>query len=287
MKHTPVLLKEVLDILKPKPGEFFVDATFGGGGHSLAILKKVLPKGRVFAVDLDPEAVKNAPAKNGLVVEQGNYADLPSIISLHGFPKADGVIADVGFSSINLESGRGFTFQKNEPLLMTYDPKAIPVKTLLIQLNEDQLADIIYKYGEERFSRRIAKAIKEMQRKKPIETTKDLVDAIVSAVPPKYRREKIHPATRTFQALRIYANKELDNLKTFLESLPLIVKSGGRAAVITFHSLEDRIVKNYFKNYEKVGKAKILTKKPIVPSREEINQNPRARSAKLRAIQLK
>lgn len=269
--HKPVLLKESLEMLDPKPGEFFIDATYGSGGHSRAIKEKIGHFGKLLAIDWE---------KTG-----ENYADLPLILIKKGLPKADGLIADLGFSSEQLSSGRGFSFLKDEPLLMTYGAEEKPVKQIIRELAEEELADIIYKYGEERFSRQIAKEIKKRGRSKPIETTGELVKAILNAVPKSYA-SRVHPATRTFMALRIYANRELENLEILLGNLPHILKPGGRAAIISFHSLEDRIVKKYFKNLEKVGQIKILTKKPIVPTREEIKTNPRARSAKLRAVQI-
>jgi 16S rRNA (cytosine1402-N4)-methyltransferase len=267
--HTPVLLKEVIELLDPKPGEFFIDGTAGGGGHSRAIQEKIEPNGKLLAIDWE---------KTG-----ENYADLPEILKKRNLPKADGLLIDLGFSSEELESGRGFTFQKNEPLLMTYDPAAKPVREILQELNEEELAKIIKEYSQEKFAKRIARAIKKQEKIKPITTTGELVEVIKRVAPRGYERGRLHPATRTFMALRIYANRELENLETLLKNLPDILKPGGRTAIISFHSLEDRLVKNYFRDYFKKGQMNILTKKPVRARPDEIAANPRASSAKLRA----
>ncbi len=270
--HIPVLLNEVINILDPKPGEFFIDGTAGAMGHSKAIQEKIGANGRLLSIDWE---------KTG-----ENYADLPVILKQKHFEKADGLLLDLGFSSEQLSGGRGFSFQIDEPLLMTYDPNAEPVKDLLQELSEEKLASIIKDFGEERFAKQIAASVKNQEKIKPVKTTQDLVEAIARAVPISYQRGRIHPATRTFMALRIYANHELENLESILKNLDSVLRPGGRAAIISFHSLEDRIVKNYFRNLAKAGKIKILTKKPIIASREEIAANPRSRSAKLRAAQL-
>jgi len=291
--HKPVLLKETIAVLDPKPGEFFIDGTFGGGGHSAAILEELGANGRLLAVDWDENAVKKFMIHDSrIILEIGNFADLPAILQEKHLGQADGLLLDLGMSSDQLEnSGRGFSFQQDEPLLMTYDLNAKPVKDILRELSEMELAEIIRKFGEERFAKRIAKAIKERERVRPLATSKELADLIVSVVPKNYERGRIHPATRTFLALRIYANHELENLERILQNLTHILKPassggkpGGRAAIISFHSLEDRLVKKYFRELAKVGRAKILTKKPITPSAEEIAANPKARSAKLRAL---
>ncbi len=272
MPHTPVLLNEVLERLDPKPGEFFIDGTAGGGGHTRALEEKVGETGRVLAIDWE---------KTG-----ENYADLPKILAAKNFGKADGLLLDLGFSSEQLESGRGFTFQKDEPLLMTYDPEGEPVREILQELTREELEKIIRELGEERFARPIARAIYEKGRRKPIATTFELAETIKNAVPKSYERGRIHPATRTFQAIRIYVNHELENLERLLQNLDKIVNAGGRIVIIAFHSLEDRLVKNYFRDYAKIGRLIILTKKPVTASREEIFKNPRSRSAKLRAAQM-
>ncbi len=297
MAHQPVLLKEVVNFLNPKPGDFIVDGTIDGGGHAAEIFKRILPGGKILGIDLDGRMIgktaerilsevkiKRSEIENSIILEQGSYADLPEILRKKKLPKSDGLLLDLGFSSEQLESGRGFSFQKDEPLIMTYNENFEPVKNILRKLTEKELADIVFHFGGERYSRKIARAIHEIKKIKPIMTTKDLRTVVFQAVPKNYERGRIDPATRTFQALRIYANKELGNLETALKNLPLAVRPGGRAAIISFHSLEDKLVKNYFRNYEKSGSGKILTKKPIVPGDDEVAANPRSRSAKLRAM---
>ncbi|MDO8504870.1 MAG: 16S rRNA (cytosine(1402)-N(4))-methyltransferase RsmH [Candidatus Liptonbacteria bacterium] len=285
MSHTPVLLKEVLEILSPRPGSFIIDGTVDGGGHAEALLAAVGGKGKILGVDLDEEILgrtreKFAENKNVILV-RGSYADLPDILLEQKLGAADGLLLDLGFSSEQLLSGRGFSFEKDEPLLMTYSDEDRPVKEWLRRLKESELADIIYKFGGERFSRRIARAIKS---KKGIETSKELAEIIRKAMPGNYERGRINPATRTFQALRIFANNELSNLKQILGKLKEIVRPGARVAVIAFHSLEDKIVKEEFKRLKQAGEGEIITKKPIVASLAEVRENPRSRSAKLRAI---
>ena len=332
MTHIPVLLKEVIEILNPKPGEFFIDGTVGSGGHALEILKKIGPKGKLLGIDLDQkqlektyqsilrtsdvliwtsDVLKLKIKDTEIILVQGNYADLPEILKENKLPKADGLLLDLGMSSEQLEhSGRGFSFMKNEPLIMQYQfqevrpprgstsriltsiyeevgPRKIETAAEVVNsFSEKELAEIIYKYGEERFSRKIAQKIVEERRKKRILTTFELVEVIKKSVPKNYERGRIHPATRTFMALRIYINQELTNLEKLLNSLEQALKIGGRIAIISFHSLEDRIVKNYFREKFKERKMEILTKKPIGPTFQEIQANPRSRSAKLRACSI-
>lgn len=308
MSHTPVLLEEVLQYLDPRPGAFVVDGTVDGGNHAVAIMKKILPGGMLLGVEWDERLLAKCrerfnqefpgmDAERAILIH-GNYADLPELIlkifAKENVGKADGLLLDLGFSSEQLEgSGRGFSFGSKsnpeagaEPLLMTYSDTQIPVSEILREIDETELANIIYEFGGERMSRQIAKAIKERGRRRAIETAGELADAVRSAVPKSYERGRIDPATRTFQALRIYANGELKNLKKILDDLPNILKPGGRAVIISFHSLEDRIVKQSFQKMAREGMAKLLTKKPVAATREEIRRNPRARSAKLRTIEL-
>lgn len=290
--HVPVMLREVLELLKPKAGEFMADGTLGGGGHTKVILQAVGIKGKVLALDWDKEAVEAfaEAAKKGknLLVRQGNYADLLKILEEEGLGKLDGLLLDLGFSSDQVESsGRGFSFMKDEPLYMTYDEDQEPVASILSRLSEKELADIIYLFSGERMSRRIAKAIKERVGKKAITSSMELAQIVREALPKGYEKGRMDPARRTFQALRIYANEELENLETILKALPKVMASQGRVAIISFHSLEDRLVKNYFKKYEKEKLAEIITIKPITASSEEIKENPRSRSAKLRGIKFK
>lgn len=315
MKHIPVLLKETIEILNPREGEFFIDGTIGSGGHAVKILEKIFPSGKLLGVDWDNNSlgiakeriliefrIQNSELRNNLILINGNYADLPEILKEHGLPKADGIILDLGFSSETLESGKGFSFLKNEPLDMRYcitrtdieytrTNTDSPHKSVLMTaaevvngFSEEDLADIFWKYGEERQSRQIAKKIIEERKKKLIKTTFDLARIIIDANPRMTRTQRIHPATRVFQALRIYVNDELENLENFLKNINETIKPKGRVAIISFHSLEDRIVKNRFREMAKDGKAEILTKKPITPALSEIRNNPRSRSAKLRAI---
>lgn len=279
--HKPVLLNEVMELLAPQPGENFIDGTFGGGGHSQAILEKIAPNGRLLAVDWNKEAIVKCPVNKRIECAQGNFANLKTIMQQTNFPSANGLLLDLGISSDELESsGRGFSFQKNEPLLMTYNDEQVPVMQLLRELSTDDLTNILRKYGEERHASQIATAIKQRNRLTPIKTTGELVEVITKVT--RRGAGRLHPATRTFMALRIYANHELENIEKILQDSKNILSSGGRVAIISFHSLEDRLVKNYFRQFKKDDLGQILTKKPVIPTREETHNNPRARSAKLR-----
>jgi 16S rRNA (cytosine1402-N4)-methyltransferase len=289
MTHTPVLLEEVKNALDVRPGDFVVDGTVDGGGHAKAFLPLLGPKGKLLGLDLDKgmlaETKKRLSGKNVLLLA-GNYADLREILRKEKFGKADKLLLDLGFSSEQLVSGRGFSFAREareEPLLMTYREGDVPVRDILRRVKEQDLADIIYRYGEERYSRRIAKAIKTAKK---IETAGELADIVRGCLPRGYERGRLDPATRTFQALRIYANRELDNLEKILNELTEVVAAGGRAAIISFHSLEDRLVKKKFREMKTAGTAELLNKKPVEASREEARNNPRSRSAKLRAIKI-
>ncbi|MBS3903429.1 MAG: 16S rRNA (cytosine(1402)-N(4))-methyltransferase RsmH [Anaplasmataceae bacterium] len=289
--HLPVLLNEVIEELNLAPGKIIVDGTVDGGGHAGEIVKRLKPHGVFIGVDWDKGMVKELQStikvtgvKTSFI--HGNYADLSSILEKEKIGRIDGLLLDLGFSSEQLEnSGRGFSFLKDEPLLMTYDDSRAPAWKVLRELKEDKLADIIFEFGGERLSRRIAKAIKTEERKKPIKTSGQLAVVVKEALPQSYERGRIHPATRTFQALRIYINQELDNLQTVLENLPRVMSPSGRVVVISFHSLEDKIVKDAFRRLVEEKQVKLLHKKPIVASAKEIAQNPRSRSAKLRTIE--
>lgn len=291
--HISVLLNEVLELLDPKPNEFFIDGTTDGGGHAAVVIDRVGSEGMFLGLDWDRDMVerlkkKFRDKKGKIMLEHSNYAEVKLVMERLGLPKADGLLLDLGFSSVQLEDERGMSFQKDEPLDMRYDltgdmPKAADIVN---GLPEQELADMIYQYGEERMSRRIAKRIVEERKKKKILTTKELADIVAGAVGRGYEKGRIHPATRVFQALRIYVNKELDNLETILADCAEIVKPGGRIAIISFHSLEDRIVKTRLREMEKAGKGKILTKKPITATEEEMRQNPRSRSAKMRGFEI-
>jgi 16S rRNA (cytosine1402-N4)-methyltransferase len=291
MSHIPVLLNEAMEILKPRKGEFFIDATFGRGGHSEKILEAIGKTGALLAIDWDEKAKernsKLLENKNVIFVNS-NYAKVKDILKEKNLPKADGLLLDLGFSSDQLEeSGKGFSFKKDEPLIMSYGEDGLTAGEVINSYPQEKLEEIIRNLGEERFAGRIARNIVESRNAIPIETSFQLAEIIRKAVPGGYERGRIDPATRTFQALRIYVNGELENLKTVLGDLGVILKSGGRAAIISFHSLEDRIVKNYFRDLKKSDKAELLNKKIITASREEATANPRSRSAKLRGIILK
>lgn len=291
--HISVLLHEVLELLDPKPGEFFIDGTTDGGGHAAAVIDKVGSTGMFLGLDWDRDMVERLKEKfrdkqGKIMLAYSNYAEAKEVMSRLGLPKADGLLLDLGFSSVQLEDERGMSFQRDEPLDMRYDRNGnvATAADVINGLTEQELADMIYQYGEERMSRRIAKRIVEERKKKKILMTKELADIVAAAVGKGYEKGRIHPATRVFQALRIYVNSELKNLETILADCPEIIGSGGRIAIISFHSLEDRIVKTRFREMEKAGKGRILTKKPIVATEEEIKQNPRSRSAKLRGFQI-
>ena len=288
--HVPVLLKEAIDFLAVRRGGTYIDATVGLGGHSLEIAKRLGAPGHLIGLDKDPAALDVA---TGALARPPQNADWPEITLLHAsfaeigrrFPSAvaDGILADLGVSSLQFsDPARGFSFQAEGPLDMRMDPQAeLTAGQVVNQFDERQLADLIYEFGEERRSRRIARAI---VRSRPIRTTAELAE-IVSAAARPMKHQRIHPATRTFQALRIFVNRELDDLRKLLSAAPQVLKPGGRLVIISFHSLEDRIVKDAMREGAKLGQCKLLTKKPVTPSEEEIDRNPGARSAKLRAAE--
>ena len=297
--HVPVLLKEAIDFLHVRRGGTYIDATVGLGGHSYEIAKRLGAPGHLIGLDKDPAALRIAREKlvvsrSSLVV--GEQPDWPTVTLLHrSFAEVakgqrpatiDGLLADIGVSSLQLDdAARGFSFQAEGPLDMRMDPQnERTAEQVVNHLDERQLADVIYEFGEERRSRRIARAI---CRSRPIQTTAQLADVISAAARPMNQAERrIHPATRTFQALRIFVNRELDDLKALLRAAPGILKPGGRVVVISFHSLEDRIVKDAFREGSNQDRYyRILTKKPVVASEVESERNPRARSAKLRAAE--
>ncbi len=290
MIHIPVLKKEVLQYLDPKPNENFIDCTINGGGHTIAILQKNIPHGKVLGIELDKDIFDKLSLSQTerLVLTNDSYTNLKKIVKKHNFKPVNGILFDLGISSWHLEeSGRGFTFLKDEPLDMRYniECQSLTAEEILNNYSEEKIEKILKEYGEEKFAKRIAKRIIQQR---PIKSTFQLVEIIKKAVPAK--RTKIHPATRTFQALRIAVNDELNNLKKALFQTVEVLEKGGRIVIISFHSLEDRIVKNFFKDSPLTGdlpkgeNLKVLTKKPVMPSEEEIKINRRSRSAKLRAI---
>ncbi len=303
--HKPVLLPETLQLLKPRDGETFVDATLGLGGHAEAILSAA-GKMTVFGIDQDTEAIEFARERlekfgERIKIFHANFSEIRQVLSDAKVEKVDGVLADLGVSSLQFDSAtRGFSFRFDAPLDMRMDANSDSetAAELLERLSEFEIARIIYEYGEERFSRRIARRIVERRTQgEAVKTTKQLVELVERSVK-RSKKDKIHPATRTFQALRIAVNGELEILEQFVRDAVEVLKTGGRFAVITFHSLEDRIVKQTLQKL--AGKCfcpprlpkcacgackqvEIMTKKPIVPSEAELEENPRARSAKLRA----
>lgn len=295
MTHIPVLLNEVLEALSPMPGEVIMDGTVGAGGYGEAIVRRIAPGGTYLGVDLDENALREAEprilavAGNDAKVSLAcaNFSEIPRVLKEQNIEGVDGIVLDLGFSSDQLERrGRGFSFNRDEPLLMTYSDDAKPVRDILQEISEEELSGIIRDFGEERYAKRVAAAVKEYERRKPIMTSKEFAEIIRSAVPGNYERGRIHPATRTFLALRIYANRELDHLEAFLAAFPGCMRPGARAVIVAFHSLEDRLVKVAFRNLIKEQHAIAITKKPITSTAEELRTNPRARSAKLRAIKL-
>ena len=285
--HKSVLKKEVLEYLNPETGENFIDATTGEAGHSLEILKKIEPSGKVLGIELDEKVylrLKKQKIKN-LIMVNNSFANLKEIIQNQDFGPVSGILFDLGFLSWHVdESEKGFSFLKEENLDMRYNSKTELTAMKIVNLWEEKdISKILKEYGEEQFARRIASNIIKSRQEEPIITTTRLAEIIKSSVPAWYRHKRIHPATKTFQALRITVNDELESIKKALPQALEILKPGGRLVVMSFHSLEDRIVKRYFKEKAQENLLKILTKKPIQASREEIINNPRSRSAKLRA----
>lgn len=292
--HKPALLKEVLEIFDPRPGEIYIDATINGGGHSREILKKVGPSGAVLGIDWDCGLVENLKTESkklkiaNLKLFCENYVKLGALAKQEKIERVNGILFDLGFSSYHPEkSGRGFSFQKDEPLDMRYNIQnnELTAQKIINSWSGEAIEALLKEYGEERFAGRIARGILYERKYRQISTTAELVAVIKKSVPRSYGQSRINPATRTFQALRIAVNGELDNLPKALPQALEILKEGGKMIVISFHSLEDRLVKNFFRQEGKKGNLKILTPKPIVASELELAVNYRARSAKLRAAQ--
>lgn len=295
-RHRSVLLHEAVESLAIQLDDTVVDATLGGAGHALASIGELGEQGTFVAFDLDSDAIERAKevlkgAKPRVRLVEANFRFLARELSKLKILQVDKVLFDLGWSSFQLEAGRGFSFQKEGPLLMTYSKSSadkeegLTASTIVNEWEEESIADIVFGWGEERYSRRIAKSIVEHREKKPFTTTKELADVIYAAVPSRYRHGRIHPATRTFQALRIAVNDELGALQAGLADSWKVLSKNGRIAVITFHSIEDRLVKQTFKQLEDTGEGKRINKKPLTPSIEEIKENPRSRSAKLRVIE--
>ncbi|MBU6370484.1 MAG: 16S rRNA (cytosine(1402)-N(4))-methyltransferase RsmH [Patescibacteria group bacterium] len=293
MIHRAVLLHESIDGLNLSSGKTYFDGTLGAAGHAAEVYRRFGKDVAIIGTDRSESAVRHAeekfkdlPGVHRFVV--GNYRDMDAVLAKLGVRNVDAILLDLGISSDELEhSGRGFSFQKDEPLLMTMSEgkETITARTIVNTWKEETIADILYGYADERYARRIAKAIARARRARPIETTFDLVEIVRSAVPAAYRRGKVNPATKTFQALRIAVNDEIGALQEGMAKGLDLLANGGRMAIITFHSVEDREVKNFFRDMAKGKKAKCINKKPIAPSAEEEKENPRSRSAKLRIIE--
>ena len=306
-QHIPVLLKEAIAYLNLSLGKIIIDATYGYGGHSREILKKIKPGGKLIAIDRDQESCNDcqnlSSRENSLLCICGNNAELFGLVRQHSIDQVDGILFDLGFSAAQVRGAlRGFSFLLDGPLDMRMDQEQqLTASEIINNWEENEIAKILKIYGEERFAKRIARKIVEERKKSKILRTSQLVEVIKKATPVPYQHQKIHFATRTFQAIRIAVNDELNNLKKALVAAQAIVRPKGRIVVISFHSLEDRIVKHFFAETEKgcicppkfpqcvCGKKpllKIITRKPITPSEEELKRNPQARSAKMRVAEL-
>lgn len=290
--HQPVMVDEVLRYLNPHPGTVIVDATLGTGGHSLAIAPRLLPDGRLIALDRDRQALARARQRliefeSVVTFVHDDFRNLRRVLEQMELCGVDGVVLDVGMSSVQLDTPeRGFSFSYEGPLDMRMDSEQpLTAHTLVNTLSADELASLLERFGEERFAGRIARRIVEERRKGPIATTTQLARLVCAAVPGGSRHRRVHTATRTFQALRIAVNDELAALEICLESFSDMLRPGGRAVILTFHSLEDRLVKRRFAEGAREGRWTLLTKKPVQASEAEVSNNPRARSAKLRAVE--
>lgn len=291
-RHLPVLLEEVIDLLKCGPGKIYVDATLGGGGHAFEILNRTGPDGILIGLEWDEEAIAEAkkvllPFGKRVRIYRENFVCLPELLRTINEKEVDGLLFDLGLSMIQLDRGeRGFSFQKEGPLDMRMDQRReVTAGALINQLSEEELENLLWEYGEERWAKRIAEAIVRERTAAPILTTQTLRRIVHQAIPKRFHSRRIDPATRTFQALRIRVNDELENLRKILETGWKFLKKGGRICIISFHSLEDRLVKEAFRNLEREGVMKRITKKPILPSLIERERNPRSRSARLRCAE--
>lgn len=292
--HIPVLKKEVIEYLDPKPNQNFIDCTVGGGGHTSAILEKTFPNGKVLGIDRDPKQIENCGLENKelgerLILVCDNFVNLKEIVEKNNFGSVSGILMDLGMSSWHLESERGFSFMKDEPLNMRYDADETKetAKEIINEWSAEDLERIFREYGEERFSEKIAEKIIERRKRSSIQSTFQLIEIIKQAVPRWYCKGRRHCATKVFQALRIAVNLELENIEKALPQALEILERGGRFAIISFHSLEDRMIKNFFREKKKEGVVEIITKKAVMPEFEEIKINNKSRSAKLRVAQKK
>jgi 16S rRNA (cytosine1402-N4)-methyltransferase len=305
--HQPVLLQEVTELLVRKPDGVYVDGTVGNGGHSEAIVKKISPKGRLICLDRDSEAVRISeerlsPLSEKLSLFKANYVELAEVLKGLGIEKVDGVLLDLGLSSHQLEhSGRGFSFSRDEPLDMRMNSdNKLTAHEVINTFSSNNLVRILREYGEEKWAKRIVKSIEEERKRKPIKSSLELANLVKDAIPVPHHTKAKHPGTRTFQALRIAVNKELENLRTFLDMVPFLMNKGGRLVILSYHSLEDRMVKQTMMDWERqctcppdlpkcvCGKISLferLNKRGIRPTPQEIKKNPRARSATLRVAE--
>lgn len=291
--HKPVLLREVIEYLNPWPGDTFIDATINGGGHAEAIAERIGKQGKLLGIDRDEELI-NRLQKHSTTLHiphstfiHDTFANIKDVAEAHGFTSVDGILFDLGFSSFHIEqSGRGFSFLRDEPLDMRYDTTSgISARDIINRWPEEKLREILFKFGEERYARRITRRIIEQREREPLNTTEELIEIIRKAVPGSYRRGRIHFATRTFQALRMCVNDELEHVAKGVAGAVSLLATGGRIAVISFHSGEDRIVKEFFREEERNAVLRRITKKPVRASATECQENPRARSAKLRVAE--
>lgn len=289
--HESVLLKEVLEYLDPRPGDVIVDGTLGLGGHAEAILERIAPGGKLIGLDRDEKAIEMAKerlgkfGKSAMLIKE-NYKNVAARLKDMGEAPVRGMLLDLGISSMQVDDAqRGFSFMKEAPLDMRMDrASALTAKEIINKFSKEELLTILWEYAEERFARRIVDRILVERARHQIHTTTQLAQIIFTAVPASYRYGRIHPATRSFQGLRIAVNKEIEALRLFLENGLDVLTDGGRLVIISFHSLEDRLVKTAFRKYKSEGLGEILTKRPVGPGQAEESKNPRSRSAKLRAF---
>jgi 16S rRNA (cytosine1402-N4)-methyltransferase len=292
--HVPVMLEEVLEYLKPKPGQIIVDATLGTGGHSLEILKRITPGGKLVGIDRDENSLeicrqRLAEFKGSTEFVHANFADLDQTLVNLGIQKIDGIVFDLGISSYQLhDAQRGFSFQEEGPLDMRLDKSSyISAYDLVNNLNENEISTLLWNFGQERWHNRIAHLLVQERRNEPIATTKQLANLVMRAIPHRYRRSyyRIHPATRTFQAVRIAVNRELEILESAIKKAVDILKNQARICVISFHSLEDRVIKHTFRALAAEGLIDIITAKPLTPGPGETAANPSSRSSKFRVAE--
>ncbi|MFH1888607.1 MAG: 16S rRNA (cytosine(1402)-N(4))-methyltransferase RsmH [Candidatus Omnitrophota bacterium] len=290
--HIPVMVKEVIDYLDLSPGKVIVDATIGTGGHSKAIIERIMPGGRLIGIDRDEDSLTVARQRlrdfgSACEFVYGNFVDIEDIMDNLGIREPDGIIFDLGLSSYQLEDpNRGFSFQSEGPLDMRFDRNSfISAYDLINNLNEEEISAMLWTFGQERWHNRIAHFLVEERQKHSIATTRELSDIVVRAIPHRYRHYRIHPATRTFQAVRIAVNRELETIETGISKAIELLARSGKICVISFHSLEDRIIKLSFRKFAASGEIKIITSKPLTPQESEVRDNHASRSSKLRVAE--